>query len=632
MNLENNFNNNPFENSNEFKTQIMEKRNFLKESINLNIKNCNEYLNGNMNINNNSNNNINNNNSYISNSGSDVNNNNELNNMSNNINNNNGSDFIINSNNNGINDNINDNNNNSNNNFSNCSNNININNNDDNNNNSIPNENNNIKISNYNKTNKENNIKNKININIDNGVELHHSKDDFSNNPNHNLKLKKDEYPKKNYLLKSMMDCEMLLKNKEKFQKRKEKEEQSKAQVKDIFKCYICYNKVTNPRMCLHCKKLTCEKCIKNWLKTKEMCGFCRSKIKFEDTISVPLNNELISFFIEQVEDDKNNDFNSIICECEEDENIFSNRNKDLCYEHNNMYEYFCVQCNKKYCSKCLVILNDSSKIHENHLILHLKDMKNKDFNEPLEQFKKLDESKKNIEDLISLCNLKIREMEIEKSQMTKYLNKIIDVIDVDLYDKLKYYKTEHRNLKKKEEEYNRAIETTPLALQNIIKSHDHGQGEKIYDHIIKLKDIPNNSELKLKKFFVESFSSEQFEFIIPNNGNYTENLVIFNKTVNNFIPDNEVKIVLRYSNTNICFFIEIRNIKNEVKEEKINYYGFVLINNKKYGCEFVNFEDLVNYDKHILSVEINAKQFISFKDENNKIRYRLIITRQENK
>ena len=197
----------------------------------------------------------------------------------------------------------------------------------------------------------------------------------------------------------------MSIKKKEELQKKKEKEEQSRAQVKDIFKCYICYNKVINPRMCKHCKKLTCEKCIENWLKTKEMCGFCRNHIKFEDTVSVPLNNDIISFFIEQVENDKNYDYRMSIYEYDEKENYFSDRNKDKCKEHNNIYEYFCVQCNKKYCSKCLVILNDSSKIHENHLILTIEDMNKKEVNEPLDQFKKLDESKKSVEDLINLCN-----------------------------------------------------------------------------------------------------------------------------------------------------------------------------------------------------------------------------------
>ena len=424
--------------------------------------------------------------------------------------------------------------------------------------------------------------------------------------------------------------------NEEKIKKKKLEEELSRAQVKDHLKCYICLNNIIKPRMCKFCKKLVCEECLKNWLKTKEICAFCKREITFDDTIYLPIIDELSNFFIKEAEKEpiKEESYNSVLSQSV---NI-SIQNENICNEHHRPYEYYCIQCNKNYCPECLAFFKMSSKVHENHSIISLNLLENKDIKETVDEFKKLYISKTNLEDLIKLCNLKIREMEIEKNQ---YLTNL-DIIKKNITDKIDHktfsLKNKYENIKLKDEDITRATETTPIALQNIVKSKDFGQGEKIYEHLKNINRSLKNSEfnnnmiynnIKIKNNFIESFNSELFEFILPDNGNYVEKKEIFNKKMDNFIPENECQIILKYENNNICFSIQIIS-KN--KNSLVNYYGFIIIRNQKYDCEFVVIEDKSVYGKNILSSQFSSSHFISFRDENNKIRFRLYIMKLEKK
>ena len=503
---------------------------------------------------------------------------------------------------------------------------------------------------------KDKNLQNDINLNLNNNqnnLKKSNYKDDFSSSLKRNYELEEEKDKKKINYSKSIImfneskdayhnkTQEKLIKNKyneESMKKKILENELSREQVKDHFRCYICYNQIKRPRMCNSCKKLACEECLKGWLATKDKCAFCRNKMKFDDTISIPILDDMSGFFLNEVEKEpiNNESINISLNDKSLNESNIDRNKENICIEHDNIFEYFCVNCNKKYCAKCLSIIGEARKIHENHAIIELSAMNNNDIRESINEFNKFKTTKSSLENLIKLCNLKIKEMEIEKSQFRNSLDSIKKDINDHLKNKLNKLQKEYNSLKSSQYEIIRAIETTPNALDNIVKSRDHGQGEKIYEHIKNLnRNFPNQNQVKIKtkNYHVESFESEQFEFLIPQHGNYAEDLEIYNRRLNDFIPENECQVILKYLRNNICFIISIKNSKTKYNQDSIKYYGFTIIQNKKYDCEFINLEDKANYDRHILYIEFNYKHFISFKDDNNKIKFKIYITRSsENK
>ena len=249
-----------------------------------------------------------------------------------------------------------------------------------------------IKTQFHNKINKDNNsipaikeenkIKNKGNI-------INENKD--NNNKNTDSKNKRPNTKEKKNIFKSVIipneinndnkenkENKVKNKKKEKINLKKEKEnEKNKAEIMDKLKCYICIDKLKKPRMCKYCHRPACENCLKMWLNEKHQCGFCRKRINYNETIEIPIINDIADFFMkninnqkEEVNNKKNDNkneqksFESEVYDSYSEISKLKLKEEDnLCQKHKNKYEYFCYQCNEKYCDKCLVICNNSSKM-----------------------------------------------------------------------------------------------------------------------------------------------------------------------------------------------------------------------------------------------------------------------------
>ena len=421
--------------------------------------------------------------------------------------------------------------------------------------------------------------------------------------------------------------------------KKKIQTENNKAEIKDILKCYICMDKLKKPRLCKYCNRPACGACLQNWLKSKHSCGFCRKKIRYEETIEIPIINDIADFFMKAIdkEDNKksnnkddinepNNSFNS-------NTQIISkfNLKDDECLKHKKKCEYYCFQCNKKYCDKCLIIFNESSKVHENHTIVPLDQLNENDTaNEIMTEFNKLQQTNKNLDDLINLCNQTLNELQIEK-------NNLIDQIDyIELEKKLDLESLENQlsfqldSIKSKEDEITNSIATTPIALNNIIKLNDYGQGKQIYEHIsnlnnfaLKQDDIVN---IPIDSINIESFVSDNLQIILPNNKDNKINInqPMINVQLDNLIPNVNIKITFEYCSDNVEFKINLKNnIDSKIDLSKI--LCFIIFKKKNFRIEFLKIKKQKKKNNEIqLFSNISSSVLNSFANDSNKIIYKL--------
>ena len=162
------------------------------------------------------------------------------------------------------------------------------------------------------------------------------------------------------------------------------KELELENQIRDHLKCYICLTKVNKPKMCKYCKKICCQACIDKWLYNHDYCGICKHKVTSQDMIPLPFLEDMTSYFINNIDNHPkfqhnniNLEQNNISINNNQDNNIRredgdSIENRNICQKHNNKIDYYCVQCNKYYCSNCLVFFDKEANIHINHLILQV--------------------------------------------------------------------------------------------------------------------------------------------------------------------------------------------------------------------------------------------------------------------
>ena len=264
------------------------------------------------------------------------------------------------------------------------------------------------------------------------------------------------------------------------------------------YKCNICQKPVNKPKKCPYCQQLSCADCISSYLLSHQTCMNCKNKISINDmpnasldddrstvsniqkiNIGKPENkrfkNKSMLVFNDSNRGDNNNNLYNIL-----NENNIQNQN--LCPLHNNKIEFYCVHCDHNYCSSCFLIFSPEAKKHNGHVIVPISKLNNPNINRLIFEYKKLTQTKLNMDDVIGTCNYKIRENYIKRNEFESYLSLIkdsymkkLDQTFEDLYGVL-------NNLKTQKEKIENSIGSIPNGFNNIVSSNDHVQGGLIFE------------------------------------------------------------------------------------------------------------------------------------------------------
>ena len=446
------------------------------------------------------------------------------------------------------------------------------------------------------------------------------------------------------------------------------KEIELENQIRDHLKCYICLTKVSKPKMCKFCKKICCEKCINKWLENHSFCGMCKHEITGQDMITLPFLDDMSTYFINNIDSHpkqpsniiNNNAFNrNKIMNIENNQNFQSNinninninkdeneENKNICSIHKNIYEFYCVHCDKYFCSNCLVFFGEEHKKHQNHIVLPISKMNDLGIKEALNEYRKLSCTKDKIKDFIGLCEFKLKENEIKKNQTKYFFNFLSDKYLNKIEENSKEIKKILDDLQNKNSQIEDKISTIPYGFNKIINNNDYAQGNIVFQDLKKYNKLDENIGNVIKerskenpKFFYEEFETDFLEFDLPFSGQYNEGLEVANINLD-FIPGFPSNFLLQYLGGQIVFSfsVDIDLPLNDPKYPK--FYTYITLRNKKYGLEFYNLsnqsfpQDFPIQEKRngskvrhqINSNEFNAQQFIYLAGEDKKIRIKLYV------
>jgi hypothetical protein len=323
---------------------------------------------------------------------------------------------------------------------------------------------------------------------------------------NQNKNLVKNVFNKKNKKLNEIEEEE----------KKKEEicaEENIGSEIKDTVKCYICFDKITKPKMCPHCHRIACEKCLYNWFVNlkKNKCGFCRENVKFNEMVSVPFMDAVVNF-VEKFFNKRNNLSEKI-----------DNEFLEYCPEHKNeMLYYYCLDCGKAYCKTCFVFFGEEKDKHIGHSIIEYEKYKNMSFPLLKKNTDKLENNIEHVNENIGRCLSYKQVYEHErrignklidnlKLEFNKQIDGIINLIDIQI-DKLKDYINEYNKYKKEVEDF-----------YDLLKHKNNNSDKSCESLIIKLtkinqhkffssKDIDKFIDLS-KNIYLNTYQSKIGEF-----------------------------------------------------------------------------------------------------------------------
>lgn len=117
--------------------------------------------------------------------------------------------------------------------------------------------------------------------------------------------------------------------------------------IADVFRCFICMDKLRDARLCPHCSKLCCFACIRRWLvEQRSQCPHCRLPLRPHELV----NCRWVGDITQQLESLQLQSTPSIT-----PSNSISNSasTTDLCDMHSEKLSVYCVTCKSCICHKC---------------------------------------------------------------------------------------------------------------------------------------------------------------------------------------------------------------------------------------------------------------------------------------
>ncbi|CAH2222636.1 E3 ubiquitin- ligase TRIM37 [Pelobates cultripes] len=118
-----------------------------------------------------------------------------------------------------------------------------------------------------------------------------------------------------------------------------EMDEQSVESIAEVFRCFICMEKLRDARLCPHCSKLCCFSCIRRWLtEQRAQCPHCRAPLQLRELVNCRWAEEVT----QQLDTLQ-------LCSL----NKHEENEKDKCENHHEKLSVFCWTCKICICHQC---------------------------------------------------------------------------------------------------------------------------------------------------------------------------------------------------------------------------------------------------------------------------------------
>ena len=525
-----------------------------------------------------------------------------------------------------------------------------------------------------------------------------------SQNLNTNNKSSNNNKPKNNK--KEIEKAKKMKEIKEKELEEQKKENQLEDEIRDHLKCYICLGKVLRPKMCKYCKKISCSACIDQWLQDHTFCGICKHQVTTQDMISLPFLDDMSAFFINNIDNPKkknlekpkttffkageriagaqnkiknnlnnisqmnymnnhsininiNNNINNIdnnisntedtneIIDEEEEEEIDEN----ICREHGEHIGYYCIQCSKYYCSKCLIFFGAETQKHKNHFIVEASKINDLGVSQAIKEYKKLGETKNKLGDIIGKINMIKKEKEIKKYEVLNIIDFIREYNKIRMNEEITKYQNiinYVRNQKQNLENINRSL---PNELNTILNQNDINKAQEIYNKINMLNNNNNNitsqflpsiqaQSYQTQDIFIETFQTAFISKKLNVSSDLNDNCEIMNIPLN-LIPYHSSNFGINFSNGRFGIYLVI-NTREDINSPKYPVFNaYIIFKGLGYCLEFLTMkneflekkrrnENLGNMNRReqINRVGMDKDKFLFLCDNDNNITFKICVVK----
>ncbi|XP_043910211.1 E3 ubiquitin-protein ligase TRIM37 isoform X2 [Protopterus annectens] len=187
-------------------------------------------------------------------------------------------------------------------------------------------------------------------------------------------------------------------------------DEQSVESIAEVFRCFICMEKLRDARLCPHCSKLCCFSCIRRWLtEQRAQCPHCRAPLQLRELVNCRWAEEVTQQL----------DTLQLCSLSKHEEN-----EKDRCETHLEKLSVFCWTCKKCICHQCALW----GGMHGGHTFKPLAEIYEQHVTKVNEEVAKL---RRRLMELISLVQEVERNVEAVRSAKDERVREIRNAVEM---------------------------------------------------------------------------------------------------------------------------------------------------------------------------------------------------------
>lgn len=180
--------------------------------------------------------------------------------------------------------------------------------------------------------------------------------------------------------------------------------------IAEVFRCFICMEKLRDARLCPHCSKLCCFSCIRRWLtEQRAQCPHCRAPLQLRELVNCRWAEEVT----QQLDTLQ-------LCNL----NKHEENEKDKCENHHEKLSVFCWTCKKCICHQCALW----GGMHGGHTFKPLAEIYEQHVTKVNEEVAKL---RRRLMELISLVQEVERNVEAVRSAKDERVREIRNAVEM---------------------------------------------------------------------------------------------------------------------------------------------------------------------------------------------------------
>lgn len=254
-------------------------------------------------------------------------------------------------------------------------------------------------------------------------------------------------------------------------------DEHSVESLAEVFRCFICMEKLKDAHLCPHCSKLCCYTCIRRWLtEQRSQCPHCRASLHMHELVNCR--------WVEEVTQQL--DTLQLVGGTKDD-----NADKEQCKTHKEKLSVYCWNCKQCICHQCALW----GGTHSDHVFKPLDDIYEQHVTQIREEFVRL---RRRLSELISLVQ------EVEKSvesvrvakdervhEIRHAVEHMISRLDAQLKSKLLTLMAQKNSLSQETEQLEAILKSVEQQLSMSCKSELVGISSGILQRMAEIQSKP---------------------------------------------------------------------------------------------------------------------------------------------